>query len=71
VDFWYAPCKFSLTLADANIVADAIASNINIRMFGLLDFSKLGIFCEEGTFECILNAVLEAGVHILPIMMVL
>ncbi|OEU08663.1 hypothetical protein FRACYDRAFT_249563 [Fragilariopsis cylindrus CCMP1102] len=58
------PTKLLLRpLVDANRIADAIATNENIRMFGIDDLSKRGIFYKEGTFGCILNAVLKAGVQ--------
>jgi len=65
LDFGYMPTKLLQLrpLVDANRIADAIATNENIRMFGIDDLSKQGIFYKEGTFGCILNAVLKAGVQ--------
>jgi hypothetical protein len=67
LDFRYSSRKLLRSLVDANRIADAIATNDNIRMFGIDDASKRGIFCNEGTFGCILNAVLKAGVHTLQL----
>ena len=63
LDFGYTSRKLFRPLVDANRIADAIATNENIRMFGIDDLSKRGIFYKEGTFGCILNAVLKAGVQ--------
>ena len=65
LDFLYSPTRNNLllTLVDANRIADAIATNENIRMFTIHEGYIGGLFCKEGTFGCILNAVLKAGVQ--------
>ena len=63
LDFVYTPRNLLLTLVDANRIADAIATNENIRKFVIYDGCKQGIFRKEGAFGCILNAVLKAGVQ--------
>ncbi|OEU07246.1 hypothetical protein FRACYDRAFT_251301 [Fragilariopsis cylindrus CCMP1102] len=64
-DFLYSPTRNNLllTLVDANRIADAIATNENIRTFTIHEGYIGGLFCKEGTFGCILNAVLKAGVQ--------
>lgn len=51
---------FPLTLADAEKFAGAIASNGNITALSLMG-GKQGFFREEGTFECVFDAVLAQG----------
>jgi hypothetical protein len=63
LDFGYTSRKLLRPLVDANRIADAIATNKNIRKFIIYDGCKQGIFCKEGAFGCILNAVLKAGVQ--------
>jgi hypothetical protein len=55
-----------LTLVEAKRYDVAIASNDNIEMLSLNDYD-LGdsVFCEEGTLECIFDAVLDGGVKAL------
>jgi len=49
-----------LTLAEAKKFAGAIASNGNITALSLMG-GKQGLFREEGTFECVFDAVLNGG----------
>jgi hypothetical protein len=67
LNFIYSDRMLILTLVGANRIADAIATNDNIRLFRIDGASKREIFSKEGTFGCILNAVLKAGVHILQL----
>lgn len=64
--FGYNSIGFHLTLADAKRYAVAIASNDNIELLSLndLDF-RCSAFNEEGTLECIVDAVLDGGIKVL------
>ena len=64
--FCYSIIGFPLTLADAKRCAVAIASNANIDLLSLkndLDFRD-SAFNEEGTLECIFDAVLDGGIQV-------
>ncbi|OEU12779.1 hypothetical protein FRACYDRAFT_244053 [Fragilariopsis cylindrus CCMP1102] len=59
---------FHMTLADAKRCAVAIASNNNIDLLSLSDLDFRGsAFNEEGTLECIFDAVLDGGVKVLDL----
>ena len=59
-----------LTLSDAKRFAVAIASNGNIEILVFADFVLDGcVFREEGTLECIFDAVLDNGVRVLCLIM--
>lgn len=51
---------FPLTLVDAEKFAEAIRSNGNITALSLMG-GRQGFFREEGTFECVFDAVLNEG----------
>lgn len=51
---------FPLSLAEAKKFARAISSNGNITALSLMG-GKQGLFREEGTFECVFDAVLNGG----------
>lgn len=51
---------FPLTLSDAKRFAEAISSNGNITALSLMGGRK-GFFREDGTFECVFDAILKQG----------
>lgn len=51
---------FPLTLVDAEKFAEAITSNGNMTALSLMG-GRQGFFREEGTFECVFDAVLNEG----------
>ena len=51
---------FPLTLVDAEKFAEAITSNGHITALSLMG-GRQGFFREEGTFECVFDAVLDQG----------
>lgn len=51
---------FPLKLSDANNFAGAISSNGNITALSLMG-GRQGFFREEGTFECVFDAILNQG----------
>jgi hypothetical protein len=62
--FGYDTSDFPLTLTDAKRCAVAISSNDIIHTVGFFDWGlRDGIFHEEGTLECICDAILDNGVE--------
>jgi hypothetical protein len=61
--FAYDIKGFPLTLADAKRFAVAIASNDSIDLIAFFYWLRDGVVHEEGTLECIFNAVFENGVE--------